>query len=380
MATISGIDPRTGGHIAIDIADGLITAIYPVQSAATTYISAGLIDLQVNGFRGLDLNAGDLTPDTLLSLCEALLSVGVTTWLPTLITASEASMLQALEAIARGRARHRLIAEMVAGVHVEGPSISDQDGPRGAHPLAHVRAPSIAEFERWQKASCDLVSMVTLAPEHVGSLDYIRALCAAGVFVALGHTAATPEEIHAAADAGACLSTHLGNGAAAMLPRHPNFIWAQLADDRLTASLIADSWHLPADTFRSMLRAKGMERTVLVSDMVALAGMPPGLYEEPIGSRVEVSQEGRISIAGTSYLAGASLPLSANVALATEMAGISLANALRLATQNPGRFVGGRGNLEVGARADLIGFDWLAKDRKMTIRETWVHGEKVFSQ
>jgi N-acetylglucosamine-6-phosphate deacetylase len=198
--------------------------------------------------------------------------------------------------------------------------------------------------------------------------------------VALGHTAATPGEIHAAAQAGAQLSTHLGNGAAAMLPRHPNFIWAQLADDRLTASFIADGWHLPADTFKAMLRAKGMERAILVSDTVALAGMPPGLYEEAIGGSVEVSDEGRISVAGTPYLAGASLPLSANVAIAAEMAGISLADALRLATQNPGRFLGGRGRLEVGARADLIRFDWSHGERDIAVRETWVHGEKVFSR
>lgn len=380
METVLGIDPRTGKGMAIEIAEGIIAAIRPTENAAASYLSAGLIDLQVNGFRGLDLNAGDLTADTLLSLCEELLSVGVTTWLPTIITASEASILRALGAIAKGRAGHRLIAEMVAGIHVEGPSISDKDGPRGAHPLAHVRGPSIAEFERWQETSGNLVRMVTLAPEHVGSLDYIRALVARDVIVALGHTAATPEEIHAAADAGASLSTHLGNGAAAMLPRHPNFIWAQLADDRLTASFIADGWHLPADAFKAMLRAKGMERAVLVSDMVALAGMPAGLYEEAIGGRVEVSQDGRISVAGTPYLAGASLPLSANVAIAAGMAGIPLADALRLATQNPGRFLGGRGRLEVGARADLIRFDWSQGVREIAVRETWIHGEKVFSR
>jgi N-acetylglucosamine-6-phosphate deacetylase len=380
METVDGIDPRTGKGMAIDIVDGIISAMRPVENADAAYLSAGLIDLQINGFRGFDLNAGDLTADTLLFLCEELVSVGVTSWLPTIITASETSILHALGAIAKGRAGHRLIAEMVVGVHVEGPSISDKDGPRGAHPLAHVRAPSIAEFERWQKVSGDLVRLVTLAPEHAGSLDYIRALAERGVIVALGHTAATPEEIHAAAEAGAQLSTHLGNGAAAMLPRHPNFIWAQLADDRLTASFIADGWHLPSDTFKAMLRAKGMEHAILVSDTVALAGMPPGLYEEAIGGSVEVSEEGRISVAGTPYLAGASLPLSANVAIAADMAGITLADALRLATQNPGRFLGGRGRLEVGARADLIRFDWAHGEREIAVRETWVHGEKVFSR
>lgn len=378
MTTVDGIDPRTGKGIAIDIADGKIAAVRAAENTSSHYLSPGLIDLQVNGFRGFDLNNGEVTANVVLSLCEELLSTGVTTWLPTIITASEESILQALGAIARIRAGHRLIAEMVPGVHVEGPSISDRDGPRGAHPLQHVRPPSIEEFDRWQKVSGDLVSMVTIAPEHEGSIDYIRALAARGLSVALGHTAATPEQIHAAAEAGAVLSTHLGNGAAAMLPRHPNFIWAQLADDRLTASFIADGWHLPQDTFKAMLRAKGMERAILVSDMVALAGMPPGLYDQPVGGQVEVSPEGRIGVAGTPYLAGASLPLSANVAIAAGMAGLVLADALRLATENPGRFVGGRGRLEVGARADIIRFDWSEGDRELKVREAWVHGEKAF--
>ncbi len=374
---VDGIDPRTGKGIAIDIADGAIAAIRSAENTSPLYLSAGLIDLQVNGYRGFDLNNGEITANILLSLCEEMLGVGVTTWLPTIITASETSILQALADIARIRTGHRLIAEMVPGIHVEGPSISDKDGPRGAHPLAHVRPPSIEEFDRWQQASGNLVSMVTLAPEHEGSADYIRALTARGVCVALGHTAATPEEIHTAAEAGAILSTHLGNGAAAMLPRHPNFIWAQLADDRLTASFIADGWHLPADTFKAMLRAKGLDRAILVSDMVALAGMPAGTYDQPVGGRVEVSPEGRISVADTPYLAGASLPLSANIAIASRMAGLPLADALLLATRNPGRFVGGRGLLEVGARADLIRFEWSEGERELSVRETWVHGEKA---
>jgi N-acetylglucosamine-6-phosphate deacetylase len=374
---VDGIDPRTGKGFAIDIAKGKIAAIRPAENTSPLYLSAGLIDLQVNGYRGFDLNNGEVTANILLSLCEEMLSVGVTTWLPTIITASETSTLQALADIARIRAGHQLIAEMVPGIHVEGPSISDKDGPRGAHPLAHVRPPSIEEFDRWQQASGNLVSMVTLAPEHEGSIEYIRALTARGVHLALGHTAATPERIHAAAEAGAVLSTHLGNGAAAMLPRHPNFIWAQLADDRLTASFIADGWHLPADTFKAMLRAKGLERAILVSDMVALAGMPAGVYDQPVGGRVEVSAEGRISVAGTPYLAGASLPLSANIAIASQMAGLPLADALLLATRKPGRFVGGRGLLEVGARADLIRFEWSEGERELSVRETWVHGEKA---
>ncbi len=375
---IEGRNPQTGKGMAVEVADGRIVSIEAHGAASPHYLAAGLIDLQVNGFRGIDLNDGALTPDAVLKLCMELASVGVTTFQPTLITAAESSIVAALVAIAGARKQFALARQMIVGVHVEGPSISRMDGPRGAHPAEHVRAPEIAEFERWQAASGDLVAMITLAPEHPGSTDYIRALSARGVHVAIGHTAATPEEIHAAASAGACVSTHLGNGAAALLPRHPNFIWAQMANDRLTAGLIADGWHLPADTFKAMLRAKGEERVILVSDTVALAGMPAGRYDQPVGGAVEVSPEGRISVAGTPYLAGASLPLCANVAIAVQMASLPLGQALKLATVNPGRFAGGRGVLEVGARADLILFNWNEGDAALDIQETLVAGERVF--
>lgn len=376
-ARIAGLDPASRKGLAVEIADGLIAAIEPDESAPDLYLAPGLIDLQVNGYGGIDLNADILTPEQVLALTEAMARLGVTTFLPTLITGSEGRIVTGLKAIAEARRRFDLVRHAVPFVHVEGPSISPEDGPRGAHPLPHVRAPSLAEFARWQAASGELVGLVTLAPEYAEAPDYIRAVTAAGVVVALGHTAATPEQIRAAVDAGATLSTHLGNGAAAVLPRHPNFIWSQLADDRLTASFITDGHHLPADTFKAMLRAKGLERAVLVSDSVALAGMPAGRYDQPVGGAVEVSADGRIGVAGTPYLAGAGLPLCVNVALAVEMAGLSLADGLLLASANPGRFVGGRGLLEVGAPADLIRFGWRPGAKRLEIESTWSMGRKL---
>ncbi|MDE1996929.1 MAG: amidohydrolase family protein, partial [Rhizobiaceae bacterium] len=352
VSTITGIDPATGNGIAVEVRAGLITAIRAEAKPHDGYLSAGLVDLQINGFGGLDLNGGTATPELVAELAKKLAATGVTTFLPTLITASTEDILSGLRTIAAARRTFPLVAAMVPAVHVEGPSISPMDGPRGAHPHEHVRAPSLAEFDLWREAGEGLVGLVTLAPEYPEAPAYISALAARNVHVALGHTAASPEEIHRAAEAGAALSTHLGNGAASPLPRHPNFIWAQLADDRLTATFIADGHHLPSDTFKAMLRAKGLDRAVLVSDSVALAGMPPGIYEQAVGGTVEVSSEGRIGIAGTPYLAGAGLPLAANVAIAAGMAGLPLGDALRLATVNPGRFAGGRGRFEVGARAD----------------------------
>lgn len=373
---ITGRDPATGRSLAVTIEDGRIAAIEDGPAGETVWLSAGLVDLQVNGFAGHDLNGGGLVPETVARLAAALRQDGVTTFLPTLITASEASITAALVAIAEARAADPLVAHMIPAVHVEGPHISPEDGPRGAHPRDQVRPPDLAEFDRWQAACGGLVGLVTLSPHHDGAADYVRGLVARGVHVSIGHTDASPAQIAAAVDAGARLSTHLGNGIAAMLPRHPNPIWSQLAEDRLTASFIADGHHLPADALKAMLRAKGLDRAVLVSDAAALGGLAPGLYDQPIGGRVELTADGRLGLAGTPFLAGAGRPLKQDVALAVEMAGILLADALRLATVNPGRFAGGRGVLAVGAPADLIRFRWALGDRDLAIDTVLTLGEE----
>lgn len=353
--------------MAVTVADGRIAAIEDAPGEDTAWLSAGLVDLQVNGFAGHDLNGGGLVPETVARLVAVLRQGGVTTVLPTLITASEASIISALAAIAAARGADPLVAHAIPAVHVEGPHISPEDGPRGAHPRDQVRPPDLAEFDRWQAACGGLVGLVTLSPHYDGAPDYIRGLRARGVQVSIGHTDASPAQITAAVDAGAALSTHLGNGIAATVPRHPNQLWSQLADDRLTATFIADGHHLPASAFRAMLRAKGLDRAVLVSDAAALGGLAPGLYDQPIGGRVELSVDGRLSLAGTPFLAGAARPLAQDVALAVEMAGFTLADALRLATVNPGRFAGGRGVLAVGAPADLVRFRWAPGDCDLSI-------------
>jgi N-acetylglucosamine-6-phosphate deacetylase len=340
------------------VADGRVTEMERTDEPTEVWLSPGLIDLQVNGFHGFDVNAADVRPETIISLVHSLNRIGVTTVVPTIVTAAEERICAALVAVRDARVADPWVAHSVPYVHVEGPFLSSEEGPRGAHDLTWVRPADIGELRRWQKASGDLVGAVTISPHDDQAIEFVAEATREGVRCAIGHTHASPEHITRAADAGATMSTHLGNGAHISLPRHPNYIWAQLADDRLSAGLIADGHHLPADVFRVMLRAKGHHLAHLVSDATAVAGLAPGIYDTSIGHQVELSADGRLSHVGTPYLAGASRSLPDGVATAVAMADISLSTAVRLATLNPGQIVGGRGRLVRGASADLITYKW----------------------
>jgi N-acetylglucosamine-6-phosphate deacetylase len=374
--TITGRNPQNGRPIAVTLLDGRILEIQDGRRDEDAWLSPGLVDLQVNGYGGDDANLERPDPEAIISLTKKMIATGVTTYLPTIITAAEVKITAALRAIAEARRRSRLVADAVPYVHVEGPSISPTEGFRGAHPAEQVRSPSPAEFDRWQDASGGLVGMVTLSPHFKGIEEYVSVLTARGVHVALGHTDASSEEIRRAVNAGARLSTHLGNGIAGLIPRHSNVLWPQLAEDRLTATMIADGHHVPADMFKVMVRTKGFDRTILVSDAVALAGMPAGTYTTPVGGRVELHPNGRLSLAGTEFLAGAALPLRDGVARAMSMTGCSLADSLRMATENPGRFVGGLGVLRVGSPADLVRFTIESGGTALNIASVIVKGQE----
>ncbi len=381
--TVHGLEPGTGQALTVEVKGGLIQAVHRAQAAVPAtgqgWLAAGLIDLQVNGYAGYDLNDDQVTPETVQALARAMLASGVTTFLPTLITASESQLTRALVAIQAARRLDPVVANMVPYVHVEGPAIAPEDGPRGAHPAAHVRPPSVAEFERWQQASGSVVGMVTLSPHWTESAAYISHLAGSGVHVALGHTDASPDQIAMAVRAGARISTHLGNGMHAMINRRRNPFWAQLADDRLCASFIADGHHLAPELLKVMLRSKGLGQSMIVSDATALGGMPAGHYQASIGGAVTLSAGGRLSMNDGSdqYLAGAALPLLAGVATLVREAGLGLPEALGLATAQPGRWVGGRGLLAPGQAADLIRFNW---DTTMVVPQltgVWLGGQSM---
>jgi N-acetylglucosamine-6-phosphate deacetylase len=296
-----------------------------------TFDLPGLFDLQVNGFGGVDFNDPACAPEDLQRAITALRATGVTRFLPTLITGPA-------ERIDRCA---RLLAACpepaVAGIHLEGPWLAP--AAAGAHPREHLALPSFEDFSRRQEAAGGRIRMVTLAPELPGALALIERLVAAGVRVAIGHTAAEPEQIREAVRAGATVSTHLGNGCPPVLPRHPNLILEQLAADELAAALIADGHHLSPSVVKVMVRAKSLARTLLVTDATAAAGRPPGRFQLA-GMAVELSAAGRVTLAGTDRLAGSALTLDAAVANTARFLGGSLAEVWPLASSQPAAALG----------------------------------------
>lgn len=300
-----------------------------------SFESPGFIDIQVNGFAGADYNSPQTTLEEIARSLEAMRTTGVTRCLPTVITGSPENMLGALQNLSK--AKEHLPA--IAGFHVEGPHISSENGPRGAHPARWVRPPDVNEYLRWQDATKGCVKLITLSPEWTEAPAYIERVVRDGVVVSIGHTRATASQIQDAVNAGATLSTHLGNGAHATLPRHPNYIWEQLAEDRLSASFIVDGHHLPDSFLRVALRAKTIARSILITDAVAPAMCEPGPYK--LGEvDVELKEDQRVVLRGGTRLAGSSLRMDHAISNVMRITRVSLEDAIAMATTNPARLCG----------------------------------------
>jgi N-acetylglucosamine-6-phosphate deacetylase len=321
----------------------------------------------------------NLTAQQVLTVLEAHFAFGITRLCPTLITASFEALAAGVAAIRQACESAPWADKMVAGIHLEGPSISSEDGPRGAHPLNQVRPADWQEFSRLQEISGHRIRLVTLAPETGNAIEFIRQAVASGVTISIGHTAATPEQVTAAIDAGATLSTHLGNGAHGMIRRHPNYIWEQLGDKRLFACIITDGHHLPASVIRSIVRAKSTLHTIITCDSAGLAGCPPGRYQIESGE-VEILPEGKIVVAANpQYLAGSAQLTDACVAHAIQAAGLSLHDAWNMASRNTARALKVEEHrLARGSQADLTLFDWNGPGDNICVRATIAAGVQWF--
>ena len=353
--------------VSIEVAAGRIARIIPLaadeatsrRAAAAPWISPGFIDLQINGYGGHEFNEPGVTAEHVRDICLAQDAHGIVGFCPTTTTHSFETLHHAMRMIATACERDSGVARRVIGVHLEGPYISPEDGPRGAHPQAHCRPPDWDEFQRFQDAAGGRIRIVTLSAEYDAAPSFIARAVRSGVVVAIGHTSANSDQIRAAVDAGAAFSTHLGNGAHPRIRRHPNYIWDQLADDRLLASLIVDGHHLPPSVVQSFVRAKTPVRCLLVSDITGMAGLPAGRYERTSLGNVEVLEDGRLVVAGQrDLLAGAALPITVGIANVMRFAGVDLKTAVDMASMTPAVLAGhAPGRLEVGAPADLVQFE-----------------------
>jgi N-acetylglucosamine-6-phosphate deacetylase len=373
-----GIETFSGAPVKVTF-ERSISSVEPVTESGGLYLAPGFIDLQVNGFLGVDFNDPKCTAEQIARSIRGLFATGVTRFYPTVITGSPTDMLGALRNLRCAREMLREGAAM-DGFHVEGPHISPDDGPRGAHPRRWVRPPDLDEFRRWQEVTEGQVRIVTLAPDWPQSLAYIEAITAEGVVASIGHTSATAQQLSDAVSAGASLSTHLGNGAHPVMRRHPNYLWEQLAEDRLMADFIVDGIHLPPSFLKVALRAKTVARSVLVTDAAAPAGCPPGRYQ--LGEQaVDLTADNRVMLVGQERLAGSALRMDRGVENLMRIAGLSLADAVSMATTNAAR-AGGvperSGGLVPGDRADFIEYDYDSSDSRITIKATYVSGEKVY--
>lgn len=356
----------------------------PFLGGPDVWIAPGFIDLQVNGYGGCDFNRdswtqGNASPEAFERIVAHLWRAGTAMCCPTIVTSSHEGIVASLTALAGATDENAHLRSALPAFHVEGPYISDEDGPRGAHPREHVRNPDWDEFRKFQDAAGGRIKLLTLAPECKGALSFIEKATDTGVVVSLGHTNGTPAQIRDAVRAGARMSTHLGNGSAALLPRHENYLWQQLAEDDLTAGLIVDGHHLPPAVVKVFARVKGAERLCLVSDVVALGGCTPGLYD---GGRHEVLPSGKVVLVDTPYLAGAGHLLDVCSANALRWSELGTAGVACATSENPARLLGleaRKGRIKPNFDADLTLFRMPQGHGPLEIVATLLEGEVVYS-
>ena len=264
----------------------------------------GFIDIQLNGFKGINFSSPGLTLDQVRMATRELVKAGTVAYCPTVVTSSRDDYKHSLPILAAAM-RNKELKSHLLGIHMEGPFISPIEGARGAHPLQHIIKPDVDTFKRFQEWAEGNVVLLTLAPEVEGALALIRYASESGTVVSMGHHLAEDTTLKEAVNAGARVCTHLGNGLPNMINRHQNPLWWQLACDDLTGIFITGGHHLPADFIKVALRAKTVKRFVVVSDAAHLAGLPTGVYDFN-GHVAVLAPNGRIAFKDTPYLAGSS--------------------------------------------------------------------------
>ncbi len=327
-------------------------------------IAPGYIDLQVNGGYGIDFGEA---PERIGEVAAWLPQTGCTAFLPTIISSFAERYRRVFDALPgiEGVAGARVL-----GLHLEGPFLSP--AKKGAHALEAIEAADDALFDELLQEAA--VRLVTLAPERAGALDRIARLAERGVLVSLGHSSATYEQFEAGIDAGAQMATHLFNAMSALDSRAPGAVGAALVDERVTVGLIADGIHTHRAVLALAAGIKGRDGIALVSDMMGAAGMPPGIYSL---NDIPVTVDETSARLNDGRLAGSILTMDAAVRNMAAWSGVSIADALTMASTIPARLLGRSdlGRIEAGALADLV-----LLDPDLSVVATWIAGEQVSSR
>ncbi|MBN2665394.1 MAG: N-acetylglucosamine-6-phosphate deacetylase [Bacteroidales bacterium] len=379
---VSALHYDTGKPVKIKFSDGLISSVEEIPMSDELndiFVAPGLIDNQINGYRGVDFSDPSAGTLRIRMAVDAIRKDGVTSFFPTIITGSHDNLVRIFRNLARALQDDEEVRTSVAGFHLEGPYISPEAGYYGCHPAEFIRKPSWDEFMQYQDAAAGNIRQVTVSPEIEGAMDFIGRCVRQKIIVSIGHTNASASQILEAVDRGARLSTHLGNGCANLIDRHRNPIWPQLANDLLTPSIIADGHHLLPEEVKVFCQVKGPDNIILTSDVTHFIGMEPGNYVF-LGSDIVLSADGLIKNPVLNCLAGASLPLKTGVGNVMRFTGYTLGEAVNLASRNVTAAcrITGRGKLEGGMRADLILFHM--ENFNMSVKKVIVNGREIGSQ
>lgn len=383
QTNVEGLFYLDSRPVSIEIKDGRIVSVQQIKKLSDEshplYVAPGLVDNQVNGYAGVSFcfDDGSLTKENIRKATNELWKKGVTTYMPTLTTNSREILLKNFSILAGSKDDEALLGSM-GGFHLEGPYISPDDGYRGAHMLKFVRLLDWGEFMDFYQASGKNIATVTLAPELEGAMEFIRKCTEMGIVVAIGHHNAKKDIVDEAVLNGAKIATHLGNGCANMINRHENPLWPQLANDGLMASIICDGFHLREEEIRVFYKTKGVENTVVTSDVTSFAALPPGQYISEEDEIIELTPEGMLRYPGQNVLYGSASPISKGVVHIMEVTGCTLGDAFRMASTNPAKLYGltDRGSIEPGKRADLILFS--IGEKELKIEKTYVRGTLVY--
>ncbi len=299
----------------------------------------GFIDVQVNGFMGVDFNSDALTEEAFLQAGHALIARGTAAFLPTLITGPEARLHRNLTLITQALKKDAVLARHVPGFHLEGPFISKEPGAIGAHDPTAVHAPDVAFFERLYAWSEGRLRLLTLAAELPGAAELARHACTCGVTVSCGHQLADSGDLARLAEAGATALTHLGNGMPNLVHRHDNPLLAGLAEERLKILFIPDGHHLPTHVLKIFARAAGADRLIATTDASNAAGLPPGVYDV-LGNRAVLEPDGRLHNPDKQCLVGSSATLLDCMNVLHRLGLFTLEELLNIGFRNPLALIG----------------------------------------